>query len=235
LGWGREFSWEWTSIPATFLALGLVRIGTHSVRRLAILRAFAMLLSGTVVLVLDVVRVRPVHGSAESYTPPYVGCSIVGAFTVGLLILGARALRFALMKTNGDADAQAMKFLGHKLHSLWESALSLCVGSRVKGASSNLTGDNPNDAPLGGTALGEEPVSHDANLPAMTPEPDPVGGSALMPGTPRVMLEKAKNRKVVVVVRGRGNETRKQRYSARAVLPGVEKAKKRMEPGRQPF
>jgi hypothetical protein len=184
-GWGGEFSWEWASIPATFLALGLVLIGTHSVRRLALLRAFAMLLAGTVVLVLDVVRVRPVHGSAESYTTPYVGCYIVGALAVGLLILGAMALRFALTKTSGDADAQAMRFLGQKLHSLWESALSLCVGSRVKGASSNLTGDNLSDAHLSGAALeGEEPVSHDANPPAMTPEPDPVGGSPIMPGTP---------------------------------------------------
>jgi ribosomal protein L7/L12 len=178
-------SWEWASIPATFLVLGLVLIGAHSVRRLAILRAFAMLLAGTVVLVLDVVRVRPVHGSAESYTTPYVGCYIVGALAVGFLILGAMALRFAQMKTSGDADAQAMGFLGQKLHSLWESALSLCVGSRVKGASSDLTGDNLNDAPLSGAALeGEQPVSHDAYLPAMTPESGPVGDSPLMPGTP---------------------------------------------------
>jgi hypothetical protein len=107
-GWDGEFSWEWTSIPATFLALGVFLIGTHSVRRMAMLRAFVMLLAGTAILVLDVVRVRPVHGSAELYTTPYVGCYIVGALAVGLLILGAMALRFALMKTSGDADAHAM-------------------------------------------------------------------------------------------------------------------------------
>jgi hypothetical protein len=37
------------------------------------------------------------------------------------------------------------------------------------------------------------------------------------------MLEKAKDR-MVVVVRGRGNEARKRRHSAHAALPGLEKA-----------
>ena len=36
-----------------------------------------------------------------------------------------------------------------------------------------------------------------------------------------------------VVVRGRGNEARKRRHSARAALPGLEKAMDRMESGRR--
>jgi uncharacterized protein (TIGR03067 family) len=176
-------SWEWTSILATFLALGLFLIGAHSVRRLALLRAFAMLLAGTGIFVLDVVRVRPVYESSEHYTTPYVGSYVVGALAVGLLILGAMALRFALLNGNHHADAQAMKFLGQKLQSLWESALFLCVGSRVKGTSNNLTGDNLNDAPLSGAALeGGEPVRHEANPPAITPERNPVGSSPILPG-----------------------------------------------------
>jgi predicted Ser/Thr protein kinase len=184
-GWGGEFSWEWTSIPATFLALGLFLIGTHAVRRMASLRAFVMLVAGTVVLVLDVVRVRPVHGSAELYTTPYLGSYLVGALAVGLLLLGVMALRFALLNTNPDADTQAMNFLRRKLHSLWESALSLCVGSRVQGATSNLTGDHRKHAPLSGTALEEQEAgSSEAHLPGATVEADPVGGSPIMPGKP---------------------------------------------------
>src|SRR5262245_29785906 len=186
-------SWEWTSITVTFLVLGLFLIGTHSVRRMAILRGFAMLLAGTVVLVLDVVRVRNVYGSSERYTTPYVGCYLVGALAVGLLILGAIALRFALMHTNPDADAQAMKYLRRKLHALWESALSLCVGSRVKGASSKLTGDHLNDAPLSSPALeGEEAVRSDARRPGTTHKADPVGGSSIMPGDPTSNAGKSK-------------------------------------------
>jgi ribosomal protein L7/L12 len=183
-GWGGEFSWAWTSIPATFLALGLFLIGTHAVRRMASLRAFGMLVAGTVILVLDVVRVRPVHGSAELYTTPYLGSYLVGALAVGLLMLGVMALRFALLNTNPDADTQAMNFLRRKLHALWESALSLCLGSRVQGATSNLTGDHLKDAPLSGTALEEQEAgSSDAQLPGMAPNADPVGGSPLPPGT----------------------------------------------------
>jgi uncharacterized protein (TIGR03067 family) len=151
-------SWEWTSITATFLTLGLFLIGTRSVQGVATMRAFAMLLGGTVVLVLDVLRVRPVYGNAEFSPTPYVGFYVLGVVSVGLLIVGVMALRFALTNRNPDADAQPMKLLHQQLRSLWESALSLCVGSGVKGASSNLTGDNPNDAHLSGTTLhGDEP------------------------------------------------------------------------------
>jgi uncharacterized protein (TIGR03067 family) len=180
-GWGGEFSWEWASIPAIFLALGLFLIGSHSVRRMAILRALVMLLAGAAILVLDVVRVRPVHGSAESYTTPYIGVYVVGGLAVAVLILGVMALRSALMDSNSDADAQALRLLRRKLDSLWESALSLCVGSRVKGASSNSTGADLNDAHLSSAApKGEEPVSHEASLSAMLPEADPVDGSQIM-------------------------------------------------------
>jgi hypothetical protein len=131
------------------------------------------------------VRVRPVHGSAELYTTPYVGSYLVGALAVGLLVLGVIALRFARLNTKPDAEAQAMTFLRRKLHALWESALSLCVGSRVKETSSSLTGDNLSEAHLSGAALeGEQPVSGDANPPAMTPQPDPVGRSPFTPGKP---------------------------------------------------
>jgi hypothetical protein len=184
-GWDGLLSPEWCSLTGTFLALGVFLIGTYSVRRLAILRGFIILLAGTAILVLDVVRVRPVHESAELHTTPYVGCYLVGALAVGLLVLGATALRFALMNSNPDADAQAMRFLRWKFHSLWEPALSLCVGSRVKGASSNLTGDNLDHAELTGAKLeGEKQVMNVADLPAMTHEPVSVGGSPIVPGRP---------------------------------------------------
>jgi uncharacterized protein (TIGR03067 family) len=180
-----ELSPEWCSITATFLALGLFLIGTHSVRRMAIRRGIAMLLAGTVLLVIDVVRAQPMFGSAELSTTPYIGFYIVVALAVGLLILGAMTLRFALMDSSLDPDAQAMTFWRRKLHSLWQSVLSLSVGSRVKEAGSHSTEAESNDAHLSGSALDtEQPVSHHADLPARTPEADSVSGSSMMPVNP---------------------------------------------------
>jgi uncharacterized protein (TIGR03067 family) len=170
-----EISPEWCCITATFLALGVFLIATHSVWRMAIRRGFAMLLAGTAVLVLNVLRAQPMFGSAELSTTPYIGFYVAAALAVGLLILGAMALRFALMNSNPDADAQAMSFMRRKLHSLWESALSICVGSRVKEASSTLTGEDLNDAHLRSATLEEErAMRSDAQLPGTTPEAYPV-------------------------------------------------------------
>src|SRR5260370_32044249 len=68
------FSWEWTTITATFLALGLFLIFTHSVRRLAAWRALAMILAGIGVLVVDVLRAQTSIGPVSHfYTTPYIG------------------------------------------------------------------------------------------------------------------------------------------------------------------
>jgi hypothetical protein len=171
------FSWEWTTITATFLALGLYLIGTHAVRRLALQRACAIILAGIVVLVVDVYRAQAnLRLLGHMYNTPYVGFYVVGVVAVALLILGVITLRNALVHAKAEAGAGLTSALGRKLHSLWESALSLCIGSRVQG---------PSNAPLSGTAPeGEEPVSHGAAPRAMAPEPDPVGGSQVMPENP---------------------------------------------------
>jgi hypothetical protein len=53
-----------------------------------------------------------------------------------------------------------MKFWRRKLRSLWESALSLCVGSRVKGANSNLTRGSLKANSSGAALEGDEARSH---------------------------------------------------------------------------
>jgi uncharacterized protein (TIGR03067 family) len=172
------FSWEWTTITATFLALGLYLIGTHAVRRLAVQRASAMILAGVVVLVVDVLRAQVnLRVVGRVYNTPHVGFYAVGVVAVALLVLGVITLRDALVNAKVGADAgRPMNPLGRKLRSLWGSALSLCVGSRVKG---------PSHAPLSGsTHEGEEPVGQDTNLPVMMPEAPAAGGPPIMPRSP---------------------------------------------------
>jgi hypothetical protein len=171
------FSWEWTTITATFLALGLYLIGTHAVRRLTVQRASAMILAGIVVLVVDVLRAQVnLRVVGHVYNTPYVGFYLVGVVAVALLVLGVITLRNALVYGRAEADSDPMNALGRKLRSLWESAHSLCVGSRVKG---------PSHAPLsGGTHEGEEPVSQNTNLPVLTPEGPAVGGPPIMSRNP---------------------------------------------------
>jgi hypothetical protein len=96
------FSWEWTTITATFLALGLFLIFTHSVRRLAVWRALAMILAGIVVLAVDVLRAQSnVFGPViRSFTTPYIGFYVIGALAIGLLVLGVIEARLTLMATS---------------------------------------------------------------------------------------------------------------------------------------
>jgi hypothetical protein len=163
----------------TFLTLGLYLLGTYSVPRLAFQRAVAIITAGMVLLVLSAVSaqsadVLQVYG--HIYYTLYVGFYVVCALAVGLLVLGVMALRLALLNTGPDADAQSVKGVRRKLDSLWNSALSLCIGSRIKG---------PNAALLsGGTLEGEEAVGSDAQLPGKTPEADPAGGSPIIVGEP---------------------------------------------------
>jgi hypothetical protein len=94
------FSWEWTTITAAFLALGLFLTFTHSVRRLAAWRALAMILAGIGVVVVDVVRAQSNFGPVmHFYTTPYIGFYVIGALAIGLLVLGVIEARLALMAT----------------------------------------------------------------------------------------------------------------------------------------
>src|SRR5262245_60315485 len=92
------FSWEWTTIAATFLALALFLSFTHSLRRLAAWRALAMILAGIGVLVVDVVRAQSNFGPVM-YTTPYIGFYVIGALAIGLLFLGVIEARVALLAT----------------------------------------------------------------------------------------------------------------------------------------
>jgi hypothetical protein len=183
------FGWAWTTLMGTFLTLGLYLLGTYAVRRLAQQRAFIILLAGMVALIVNALRAR---GAGElqllghMYFTLYIGFYVLCAITLGLLVLGVIALRLAPVDANRQDDAQAMTFLRRKLHSLWHSVLSLCVGSRVKEAGSHTTEAESNDAHLSGSALDTEqqPVSHDADLPARTPEAHSVSGSPMMPVNP---------------------------------------------------
>jgi hypothetical protein len=94
------FSWGWTTITATFLALGLFLIFTHSVRRLAAWRALAMILAGIGVLVVGVMRAQSnISPVTQVYTTPYIGFYVIGALAIGLLVLGVIEARLALMAT----------------------------------------------------------------------------------------------------------------------------------------
>src|SRR5260370_6216616 len=94
------FSWEWTTITATFLALGLFLIFTHSLRRLAAWRALAMILAGIGVLVVDVLRAQSNFGPVSHlFTTPYIGFYVIGTLAIGILVLGVIEARLALMAT----------------------------------------------------------------------------------------------------------------------------------------
>jgi serine/threonine protein kinase len=173
-----QFGWGWSTNMGTFLTLGLYLLGTYAVPRLAFQRAVAIITAGIVLLVLGAVSAQSagVLQLGHIYYTLYVGFYVVCALAVGLLVLGVMALRLALLNTSPDADAQSVKGVRRKLHSLWKSALSLWIGSRIKGPSAALLS--------GGMLEGEEAVGSDARLPGKTPESDPAGGSPIIVGEP---------------------------------------------------
>jgi predicted Ser/Thr protein kinase len=168
------FSWEWTTITATFLALGLYLIGTYAVQRRALYRALAIISAGTVVLVVNVLRAQvDLRVAGHMYNSPYVGFYVVAAVAVGLLILGVIALRTALANNSSDVPVAPRNALGRTLQSLWESSISLCMGSRVKG---------PSPASLSGATLEEQKhVVNDADSAVPSSEARDFEGSAILP------------------------------------------------------
>jgi serine/threonine protein kinase len=174
-----QFSWGWSTNMGTFLTLGLYLLGTYSVPRLAFQRAVAIITAGMVPLVLSAGSARSageLQVFGHIYYTLYVGFYVVCALAVCLLVLGVMALRLALLNTSPDADAASVKGLRRKLHSLWKSALSLCIASWIKGPSAALF--------YGGTLGGEEAVGSDAQLPGKTSEADPARGSPVIAEEP---------------------------------------------------
>jgi serine/threonine protein kinase len=174
-----QFSWGWSTNMGTFLTLGLYLLGTYAVPRLAFQRAVAMITAGIVLLVISGLSAQSegvLQALGHIYFTLYVGFYVICGLAVGLLVLGVMALRLALLNTSPDPDGQSGKGGRGKPHSLWKSALSLCIGSQVKG---------PSAVPSSGATLeAEESEGSAAQLRGTSPEAHTAGGSPIKVGEP---------------------------------------------------